>query len=154
MTRLCKYLLDLFKRNYPLFCTLLIVCNFVASCSAWRSITPRHFYHSVTNTVYCYSVVTQYLASSSVPLSPSSDTSLSPSSPSPSPVDYPCNDYVYFLADGRKCARLWGRVHFVGSLTSRGRIVGIFPDRCVLDNGNSITNEGKRYDRFTTPATR
>lgn len=54
-----------------------------------------------------------------------------------------CSDFVYFLVDGRPRVRLWGRPYFLGSRTSRGIIVGIYPDMVQLDNGNSIVRADK-----------
>lgn len=137
MARLAQLLVSFFRRFYPLVCTLLVISNFVTSCSCWRSISPRHFYHTVSNTVYSVSVITQLVDRVST---------LDPLSPPPvkeTPRDFPCRDFVYYMVDGRQYVRLYGRVYSHGALTSRGRISGIFPDRVVLENGDSIYNATK-----------
>lgn len=144
MTRFCSFLVSFFKRNYPLVCTAVIVSNFVLSCTCWRSLSDRHFYHTVTNEVFTTCTITQVVSSSSfVTNCPSL---VSPSS-SVDQVDHPCEDYLYFLVDGRKCVRLWGRPYFAGSVTSYGRILDVYPDRCLLVGGGSITNNDKRRYR-------
>ena len=139
MARLAAFLVSVFKRCYPLVCTFLILSNFVAACSCWRSISPRHFYHTVSNTVFSVSVVTQLV--DRVSLDPAS--ALSSPAPRYEPKEYPCRDYVYYMLEGRQYVRLYGRVYSHGGLTSRGRIVGIFPDRVLLDNGDSIFDARK-----------
>lgn len=49
-------------------------------------------------------------------------------------------DYHYFLIGRDRCARMWDRIFYEGSLTSYGRIVTIFPDRILLDDGSWIQN--------------
>lgn len=145
MSRLFQYCFKIVTKFYPVLFLCLILCNFVLSCSVYRAYQPRHYYHTVTNSVWFYSTVTQYLATASV----SSNLVDNVSSRG---VDTFCNDYVYFLVDGRPRVRLWGRPYFLGSRTSRGIIVGIFPDRVQLDNGNSIIkdNHDSRTNRDST----
>lgn len=138
MTRLNSFLVGFFRRNYPIVCGCAVLSNIVLSCSAWKSVTPQYVYTTVTNVVETVSVVTQLVKSSSsdFPFKSSPESS----KPEFRPTEYPCNDYLYFVADGRKCVRLWGRIYMAGSLTSRGRVLDVFPDRVVLENGDSISN--------------
>lgn len=151
MTRLNLNLIGFFRRNYPMVCVCLVLSNFVLSCASWRSVTPQYVYSTVTNVVERVTVVTQLQERVEGErkkglLQPPSQSDLY------RPKDYPCNDYLYFVADGRKCVRLWGRVYLSGSLTSRGRILDVFPDRVVLEGGDSILNtkaQGSYNERST-----
>lgn len=134
MSRIFQYSLKITTKFYPVLFLALILCNFVLSCSVYKSHQPRHFYHTVTNSVWFYSTVTQFISSAS------SVTNLV-DSVSTKVADSYCSDFVYFLVDGRPRVNLWGRPYFLGSRTSRGIIVDIFPDRVILDNGSSIIKD-------------
>lgn len=139
MTRLNLNIIGFFRRNYPIVCVCLVVSNFALSCASWRSVSPQYVYSTVTNVVDRVTVVTQILERVE------SQTNNVLNQPAPQAdtrrfVDYPCGDYLYFVADGRKTVRLWGRFYYAGSQTSRGRILDVFPDRVVLENGDSIVN--------------
>lgn len=126
------FIKEFFKKHYPFICLLIVLANFIMAYSCWKSVTPRHFYHvfEVTNSIYYYTCVTQFINRAAVDsLSQVSQAS-----------EFPCLDYRYYLVNGIPRVKLWGRQYFIGSQTSRGRITGIFPDRCILDNGCSIVN--------------
>lgn len=142
------------RRVWSLLIFAVAIANFVLACTASRSLQTRTIYSTVTNEIHHVSVVTQIL--SSVSSSPSSSPLpfFSDSSPDNQfqPLDHPTHHYSYMLLNGVKAVMLFGRLHYVGSRTSYGRIVDIFPDRVLLDTGDSISNEnlkGKINDNRT-----
>lgn len=137
------------RRCWTVLVFAVAISNFVMSCSVSRMTRPQYVYTTTTNEIFYTSVVTQFISSastsSSLPLSdsPSSSDSFSRNH------DSSTYHYRYMLVGGRKCVELFGRICYVGSRTSYGRIVDIFPDRILLDDGSFIVNsnlEGKPND--------
>lgn len=142
------------RRVWSILIFAVAISNFVLACTASRSLQTRTIYSTVTNEIHHVSVVTQILTSVSSSSSPSS-SSPHPDSSSDNyfqPLDHPTFHYRYMLINGVKAVMLFGRLHYVGSRTSYGRIVDIFPDRVILDSGDTISNEnlkGKINERGT-----
>ena len=114
------------------------ISNFVLACTASSSLQTKTITSIITNVVDHVTVVTQILSSTSVPVS--SDISIDDSINYFQPVDHPTSYYRYMLINGVKAVQLFGRLHYVGSRTSYGRILDIFPDRILLDSGDTISN--------------
>lgn len=138
-----RFILDLSlricKRFYPLLFIILIITNCLISYRVGHSLQPVQHYHEITNTVYYTSIVTQMVNKAVSDFVTSSDINR----------EYECSDYVYFVVDGRPRVRLWGRPYFIGSRTSRGIIRDIYPDMCIMDNGNTIVRRTGYHDRIT-----
>lgn len=119
------------------------ISNFVLACTASRSLQTQTITSIITNVVDHVTVVTQILSATSVPVS--SETPFDVDSVNYfQPVDHPTFYYRYMLINGVKAVQLFGRLHFVGSRTSYGRIIDIFPDRILLDSGDTISNSNMK----------
>lgn len=135
-----------FRRTWTILVFAAAIANFFLSCSVSRMARPQYIYHTVTNEIVRTSIVTQLVSSAdssyiATPFNfPSSDVSSSPSSSS-SPRSISTTHYRYTLVGGRRAVMLFGRMHYLGSRTSYGRIVDIFPDRVILDSGITINNQ-------------
>lgn len=119
--------------SFPFVAFALVICNFIVSCSVYRTAHPRYFYKTFVITNEVHSVV-----SSTVPFSVSSPESSSKSSeysPSVVPVDYD-----YMVLSSSPVIRLFGRVYREGDVTSHGLILRIFPDRVFLHDGTVLEN--------------
>ena len=129
-----------FFRIWPLVLFGLVVSNFILSCSAYKSASPRefHYYREITNNVVS---VVDSLSPSSVPVStnvPSSSVSSSPLEPQ-KPQEYHI-PYSFMIVSGAPCMRFFGRYYYEGDVMSRGRIFRIFPDRVFLQTGDVLVN--------------
>lgn len=133
------------RRTWTILVFAAAIANFILSCSVSRMARPQYIYHTVTNEIVRTSIVTQLVSSADSPdiatpfNFPSSDVSSSPSSSPPRSIS--TTYYRYTLVGGRRAVMLFGRMHYIGSRTSYGRIVDIFPDRVLLDSGMSIHNQ-------------
>lgn len=119
------------------------IANFFLSCSVSRMARPQYIYQTVTNEIVRTSVVTQVVSSAdSAHFSPFDllSSEVSPSSSSSPPRSVSTTYYRYSIVGGRRAVMLFGRMHYIGSRTSYGRIVDIFPDRVMLDSGITINN--------------
>lgn len=78
----------------------------------------------------------------SIPVEVSSNVLSSVSDPvsSSSPVVRISTNYDYFMYGQSRLVKMFDRFFSEGSLTSYGRIVTIFPDRILLDDGSYINN--------------
>lgn len=126
-------------RLYPVLnvlCILLAVSNFVVIFLFERSKAPKieRIYETVTTNHFI--VVTNTIVSSSAD-SPSAVSDSFPGSTLDSEI---LVSYKYFLIDGTRHIEYCGRYFSEGSPTSYGRIVTIFPDRVLLDNGRYLKN--------------
>lgn len=133
------------RRTWTILVFAAAIANFFLSCSVSRMARPQYIYQTVTNEILRTSIVTQLVSSADSPgfATPfdflSHDVPHSPSSPSPRSIS--TTHYRYSLIGGRRAVMLFGRMHYIGSRTSYGRIVDIFPDRVILDSGMSIQNQ-------------
>lgn len=93
----------------------------------------RHLDTVITNHVI---VVTNYIEKASSSFS-GDVSSLSPAS---SPDVEILVDYDYFMLDGFRYIHYCGRNYGEGAPVSYGRIVTIYPDRVLLDNGKYLKN--------------
>ena len=135
----------LLRRTWTIIVFAAAIANFFLSCSVSRMARPQYVYQTVTNEIVRTSIVTQVVSSVDSPDSattfvfPSSEVSPSPSFSPPRSIS--TTHYRYSLVGGRRAVMLFGRMHYIGSRTSYGRIVDIFPDRVILDSGISIQNQ-------------
>lgn len=126
-----------FRRLWAVVIFFVAISNFVLACTASRSLrvqTIEHF-STITNEIVRTSIITQIISSVSSPVSVDGNFDYIQS------IDHPTSHYRYMLINGRKAVQLFGRLHYVGSFTSYGRILDIFPDRILLDSGDTISNQ-------------
>lgn len=124
---------------YPLIswlCLAFAIGNLFVVYLFERDRQPRIERHLETVTTNHLIVVTNYIESVSKPSSPSSASASS----SPLPDIEILADYDYFMLDGFRYIRYCGRNYGEGAPVSYGRIVTIFPDRVLLDNGKYLKN--------------
>ena len=139
-----------FRRLWSILIFAVAISNFVLACTASRSLKTTTITSIITNVVDHVTVVTQILSSVSVPVSP--DIPIDDSLNYFQPVDHPTHYYRYMLINGVKAVQLFGRLHYVGSRTSYGRIIDIYPDRLLLDSGDTISNSNlKGTDNGSRP---
>lgn len=116
------------------------------ACSVSRSTRPQYIYTVTTNEIVRVSCVTQFLQSAASPVDDPVLSAFSSSSASSSDVpkqrtEISTYHYRYMLVNGHRAVELFGRIHYLGSRTSYGRILEIFPDRIILDTGFVINNK-------------
>ena len=132
-TRFCRFL-RFWRRSLPFSLFLLAVCNVLFLWRAVSRLVPRVAVQRTEHTEYVYSVVTDRVE---IVTSPSSFDSSISSSSSSKDVDV---DYDYYLVGFHRRVNMFGRTFYEGSLTSYGRILRIYPDRLLLDNGSYLVN--------------
>lgn len=146
-----KSLLERLKALTPLFVFIALIVNIFIVISFEKSRKPQ--------VVYCVRPAeTNHVEKSSDP-SPIVSESILSSTPSKTPSalsqstssGFPSVLYDFFVVNGRRGVQMWGRLFSEGSPTSYGRIVTIFPDRILLEDGSFIINE-KWHGSRSTPA--
>ena len=134
------------RRTWSILVFAVAIANFIMACSVSRSTRPQYIYTVTTNEIVRVSCVTQYLQSAASPVDDPVLSAFSSSSASSSDVpkqrtEISTYHYRYMLVNGNRAVELFGRIHYLGSRTSYGRIVEIFPDRIILDTGFVINNK-------------
>lgn len=131
---------DFFKGLAPFLVCLCAIANFFVSCTVSRAVRPQIVYTVETNFVVSSSVST-----SAAPVSVSAVGSVLPTVEGKAPRVDPLFEevkieYHAFVACGRACFRWLDHDYRVGDATSYGIVVGIYPDRILLHNGNRLVN--------------
>lgn len=102
--------------------------------------TPRVERHEVTLITNHVFIVTNNLVSSDVAAS-SFDFN------STNVIEHSIS-YNFFVHNGQPAASFYGRYFSQGSPTSYGRVVQVFPDRILLDNGHVLVNQIKPIEEI------
>lgn len=131
---------DFLKGLAPFLVCLCAIANFFVSCTVSRAVRPQYSYSVVTNFV-----VSSNVSTSAAPVSVSAVGSVLPTVEGKAPRVDPLFDevkieYHAFIAHGRACFRWLDHDYRVGDATSYGIVVGIYPDRILLHNGNRLVN--------------
>lgn len=131
---------DFLKGLAPFLVCLCAIANFFVSCSVSRAVRPQFVYSVVTNFV-----VSSNLSTSAAPVSVYSVGSVLPTVEGKAPRVDPLFEevkieYHAFVERGRACFRWLDHDYRVGDATSYGIVVGIYPDRILLHNGNRLVN--------------
>lgn len=123
----------------PLFVFLALLSNIFVVYYFEKSREPQIIYCVRPQTNDAPASVS---STSPVPLPSSIVRSSKPSSSSGSVQSLPSVSvhYHYFMAGGNRHVQMWNRYFSEGSLTSYGRIINIFPDRILLEDGSYIVN--------------
>lgn len=129
---------------WPLALFGLVVSNFILSCSAYKSASPRefHYYREITNNVVS---VDNVPSPSVVPVSTNSPSPVSSPLEPQKPQEYHI-PYTFMVVSGAPCMRFCNRYYYEGDVMSRGRIFRIFPDRVFLQTGDVLVNSALPVD--------